>query len=129
MSQVTTEIATPRPAGPLDYGRALAPSKAARWTGRVISVLPVFALGMSAVMKFMPPSKEVAEGFEHLGWPLRYAIALGVVELTWRSSTPSPKPPSSGPSSSPATWAARSPPTSASATTSSSRPSSPSSPG
>ena len=37
---------------------------------------------MSAVIKFIPPSKEVAEGFEHLGWPLRYAVALGVVELT-----------------------------------------------
>jgi len=75
MSQVTPGSA------PLDYGRAPAPSKGVLWAGRILGVLPVLALAMRAVMKFMPPSKEVAEGFEHLGWPLRYALALGIVEL------------------------------------------------
>ena len=51
------------------------------WTGRVISALPVLALVMSAVMKFVQPP-DVAKGFEHLGWPMSLAIALGILELT-----------------------------------------------
>ena len=80
MSQVVTD--TPRPVAPLEYARPEGPSKAALWTGRVISVLPVLMLAMSAVMKFMPPSKEVTEGFEHLGWPMRLAFGLGILELS-----------------------------------------------
>jgi hypothetical protein len=57
-----------------------APSKAALWTGRVISALPVPMLLMSAGFKFMK-SKDVVEGFVHLGWPERYAVGLGIVEL------------------------------------------------
>jgi len=51
------------------------------WTGRVISALPVLALVMSAVMKFVQPP-DVAKGFEHLGWPMSLAIGLGILELT-----------------------------------------------
>ena len=51
------------------------------WTGRVISALPVLALLMSAYMKFAQ-SPDVAKGFEHLGWPMKLAIGLGIVELS-----------------------------------------------
>jgi uncharacterized membrane protein YphA (DoxX/SURF4 family) len=51
------------------------------WTGYVVSALPVLALIMSAVMKFAQPP-DVAKGFEHLGWPMNLALALGIVELT-----------------------------------------------
>jgi hypothetical protein len=57
------------------------PSKAAVWTGRVISGLIVALLLFSATMKFVQP-KGTAEGFEHLGWPLKLALALGVLETT-----------------------------------------------
>jgi hypothetical protein len=50
------------------------------WTGRVVSALPVLALTMSAIMKFMLPADAV-KGFEHLGWPVSLAIALGIIEL------------------------------------------------
>jgi hypothetical protein len=84
MSGVTNEgVAAPARSGvALDHGSPSGPSKGAIWTGRVISALPVLVLTMSAVVKFMPPNKQTTEGFEHLGWPLRYAVALGIVELT-----------------------------------------------
>ena len=50
------------------------------WTGRVISALPVLGLLMSAVMKFVQPASMV-EGFEHLGWKMDLAVALGILEL------------------------------------------------
>jgi hypothetical protein len=50
------------------------------WTGRVISVLPVLMLLMSAVMKFLkPPGME--EGLKHIGWTEDQMFMLGVVEL------------------------------------------------
>jgi len=52
-----------------------------RWTGYVISALPILALGMSASMKFTN-SPDLVKGMEHLGWPLKFAIALGITELT-----------------------------------------------
>lgn len=55
-------------------------SKFARWTGYIMSALPVLMLVMSATMKFMKPP-EVLEGFEHLGYPVSLAIPLGIVEL------------------------------------------------
>ena len=51
------------------------------WTGRVLSTLPVLMLLMSAAMKFAKPPV-VLEGFEHLGWPERLSLALGILELT-----------------------------------------------
>ncbi|MCL4691024.1 MAG: DoxX family protein [Candidatus Hydrogenedentes bacterium] len=55
-------------------------SKAARWTGYIMSALPVLMLLMSATMKFLKPP-DVLEGFEHLGYPVSLAIPLGIVEL------------------------------------------------
>src|SRR3954447_20278378 len=80
MSTITTEV----PASPatLNYASPPRPSKALLWTGRVISALPILGLTMSAVFKFLPPSKEVIEGFDHLGWPMRLAFGLGILELT-----------------------------------------------
>jgi uncharacterized membrane protein YphA (DoxX/SURF4 family) len=82
------EVATPvadvpaRAPAALEYRPAPRPSKGMVWAGRVISALPVLALTMSAVMKFMPPTPQTTEGFAHLGWPLRLALALGILELT-----------------------------------------------
>ena len=56
------------------------PSKAARWTGWILTILISGMLAMSAVMKFLQPP-EVIKGFEHLGWPANLAFALGVLEL------------------------------------------------
>jgi hypothetical protein len=50
------------------------------WTGRVISGLVVAMMTMSGVMKFTG-SKELVEGFAHLGWPDKLAIAIGITEL------------------------------------------------
>src|SRR4051794_34137186 len=80
MSQLTTE-SSPRSVTPLDDDSSPAPSKPALWTGRVISALPILALGMSGAMKFMPPNKQMTDGMEHLGWPLPYAHGLGILEL------------------------------------------------
>jgi hypothetical protein len=55
-------------------------SKKKLWAGRVISALPVLMLVFSATMKFVKPTM-VVEGFTHLGWPERYALGLGIVEL------------------------------------------------
>ena len=56
-------------------------SKAMIWTGRVISTLCVLMMGMSATMKFIKPDG-MAQGMEHLGWPMALATNLGIVELT-----------------------------------------------
>ena len=56
-------------------------SKKAIWAGRVISALPVLAMIMSGTMKLMKPP-EVMEGFEHLGWPVAYALGLAILELS-----------------------------------------------
>jgi len=55
-------------------------SKAALWTGYVLSALPALLLIFSAMMKFIQP-----EGFEKgvtdLGWKVEVMKGLGVVEL------------------------------------------------
>lgn len=50
------------------------------WVGWILSVLPMPLLLFSAAGKFLKPV-QVVQGFEHLGWPLDVAVALGVVEL------------------------------------------------
>lgn len=50
------------------------------WTGWILGILPVPLLLFSAAGKFSQPA-QVAQGFEHLGWPLQVAVALGIVEL------------------------------------------------
>lgn len=56
-------------------------SKAMLWTGCVLSVLPALMLIFSGVMKLLRPP-EMTEGFNHLGWSVDLALALGIVELT-----------------------------------------------
>ena len=55
-------------------------SKAALWTGRIMSTLPVLMLILSGTMKLAKPAS-VVEGFTHLGWPDALALTLGIVEL------------------------------------------------
>jgi hypothetical protein len=55
-------------------------TRAALWSGWVISVLPALLLLFSGAMKLAKPPA-VVEGFTSLGWPERYALGLGVVEL------------------------------------------------
>lgn len=50
------------------------------WVGWIVSAIPVVMLTMSGIMKLMKPAP-VVEGFEHLGWPISLALALGIVEL------------------------------------------------
>jgi hypothetical protein len=51
------------------------------WTGWAISVLLSLLLIFSASMKFTS-SPDLAKGMEHLGWPMRFALFLGITELT-----------------------------------------------
>src|SRR6187401_3354755 len=51
------------------------------WTGRVISVLPILMLLMSATFKFLKPNEEMEKGLSHLGWQAGQMPTLGVVEL------------------------------------------------
>ncbi len=55
-------------------------SKGKLWAGRILSALPVLLLLVSATMKFVKPPA-VVEGFAHLGWPERYTLGLGILEL------------------------------------------------
>src|SRR5262245_38642661 len=58
------------------------PSAAARWTGRVISALPVLMLLMSGVMKLVQ-EEMVVKGSEKLGWVGEELLfVLGVLEIT-----------------------------------------------
>lgn len=56
-------------------------SKGKLWAGRIIRALRVLMLLVSAVMKFVKPAA-VVEGFTHLGWPERYALGLGILEIS-----------------------------------------------
>jgi hypothetical protein len=57
-----------------------APSKKAKIGGWIMAIVPVGMLLMSAAMKFSQ-NKQVLDGFEHLGWPAKLAVALGILEL------------------------------------------------
>ena len=52
----------------------------ALWLSYVLSGLPVLALVLSAVMKFMQPPA-VVQGFAHLGYGVSAAFTLGVLEV------------------------------------------------
>lgn len=56
------------------------PSSRAIWTGRVLSALPVAALTMSSIMKFVQPPM-VLEGMAKAGWNADLMLGLGIVEL------------------------------------------------
>lgn len=55
-------------------------SRAAFWTGWIISALPVLALVMSASMKLAKVQAAVA-GFQKYGYPEHVIVVLGVIEL------------------------------------------------
>ncbi len=55
-------------------------SKAALWTGRVMSALPVLMLLMSGVMKLMKP-KMVVDSFVQMGFSLGLLNGIGIAEL------------------------------------------------
>jgi hypothetical protein len=50
------------------------------WGGRILSALPVLAMGFSATMKFLRPPA-VVEGFAHFGYQENVIVILGVVEV------------------------------------------------
>lgn len=55
-------------------------SKKLLWTSYVLSALPILMLLFSSCMKLLRPP-QLAEGFTHLGWPVSYALGLGLLEL------------------------------------------------
>ena len=57
------------------------PSKAARWAGWVCTVLPVFAMVMSAGMKFAKPPEVVKAFVEQFGYIESSLLVIGAVEL------------------------------------------------
>ena len=59
---------------------AAATSKAMTITGWVLGVIPCLLLIFSGVMKLAGPP-DLAQGFEHLGWPVKLAVPLGILEL------------------------------------------------
>jgi hypothetical protein len=55
-------------------------SKAALWTGRVMTALPVLLVLLGSVMKLMKTAS-VYEGFARAGLPERLIIPVGILEL------------------------------------------------
>jgi hypothetical protein len=55
-------------------------SKAALWTGRVMSALPVLLILFGSVMKLMKTAP-VVDGFVRAGLPERLIIPVGIIEL------------------------------------------------
>lgn len=55
-------------------------SKGMRWTGYVLSALPVLMLLFSASGKFLKP-EGIEVNIEPLGWKMEQMAALGIVEL------------------------------------------------
>ena len=55
-------------------------SKIQTWTGRILSALPVLAMGLSASFKFLK-SPQVVEGFTQFGYQESIITTLGVVEV------------------------------------------------
>jgi hypothetical protein len=57
-----------------------APSKAARITGWVMTILPSLLFAFSGIMKLVGPAG-MDENFAHLGIPTTWAFKLGLLEL------------------------------------------------
>ena len=55
-------------------------SKAALWTGRVLTAIPVLMLLMSGVMKLMKPPS-VVDGFVKLGFSTGILTGIGILEI------------------------------------------------
>ncbi len=56
------------------------PTKVQRWTGYVLSALPVLFMTMSSIMKFARPPM-VVEGFAKNGMTVTDLTVIGVIEL------------------------------------------------
>jgi uncharacterized membrane protein YphA (DoxX/SURF4 family) len=56
-------------------------SRAALWSGWILSILPAFALVMSASMK-LAKVPAVVEGFKKFDYPAHIVVPLGIVELS-----------------------------------------------
>jgi hypothetical protein len=56
------------------------PGKAALWTGRILSIIPVLMLLMSAAFKFAKPEFVMKE-FTRLGYGENLTLGLGILEL------------------------------------------------
>ena len=69
------------------------PSRAARWTGRVLTALAVLLLLFSASLKLLR-TPQALESFATLGYPPGIALGIGVLELActllylWRPTAP-----------------------------------------
>ena len=50
----------------------------ARWSGRVLSAIPVLFLLFDATIKFLHPPM-VIEGTKQMGWPVSTIVPLGIV--------------------------------------------------
>jgi DoxX-like family len=59
---------------------AVTVSKAALWTGRVMSALPVLLVLFGSVVKLMK-TPSVIEGFAHAGLPASLIVPVGIIEL------------------------------------------------
>lgn len=55
-------------------------SKAALWTGRVMSALPVLLVLFGSVVKLMK-TPSVIEGFAHSGLPASLIVPVGIIEM------------------------------------------------
>lgn len=55
-------------------------SKAALWTGRVMSALPVLLILFGSIVKLMK-TPQVLEGFARAGIPLQLVVPVGLIEL------------------------------------------------
>lgn len=73
----------PSPA-PLDHSTLLAvarPSKAASWTGWVLSAVPILMMGVGGVGMAVSGSPKMREGMAHLGYPDRVAPIVLALEV------------------------------------------------
>ena len=50
------------------------------WTGRIVSALPVLALGFSAIAKILR-ADAVLQGMAHYGYPEHLIVPIGILEL------------------------------------------------
>jgi hypothetical protein len=62
------------------HAQSTPPSKAALWTGYILTALPALMLLFSAAMKFSN-SAPVTQGFVHFGIPPGIVFSLGLTEL------------------------------------------------
>jgi hypothetical protein len=64
----------------IETPRAAPVSKGRRWSGRILSALPVLMLLFSGGMKLAAPPP-VAESFRTLGFPVHLALSIGILEV------------------------------------------------